>query len=277
MEKRTYGWKRDLPSHHDNFLMVANPTAIANFPEEKILDGLPPVYDQGHLGSCTANALAGAFEFEQIKQGLFDFVPSRLFIYYNERKIEGTVERDAGACLSDGIKVLTETGVCRECTWPYDIIKFDSLPSEEAFEECGEHQISASKRIPINIDSFKTIINMNYPVAFGFTVFSYMEHQEMATAGVLKMPESGEQPLGGHAVVCVGYSDIMKSSDEKQVGYLKVRNSWGSKWGQEGYFWMPYDYVRANLCSDAWVITKNEENMVKLNTKLNKEIINKQA
>jgi C1A family cysteine protease len=268
MVKRIYGWKRDLPSHHDNILNVANPTVMAKFPTRKFCSGLPPVYDQGQLGSCTANALAGLFEFEQMKEGLKDFMPSRLFIYFNERKIEGTVGSDAGAALSDGIKALTNLGVCSETSWPYDIVKFKTLPSPSAYDEALKHQVMASRRVPVSINGFKTMINMGYPVAFGFTVFSYMESQQMATTGVLKMPGSDEQPIGGHAVVCVGYSDTMKSSDGKHVGYLKIRNSWGDSWGQQGYFWMPYDYVKANLCSDAWVITKNEESMIKLNKEM---------
>ncbi len=267
--KRVYGWKRDLPSHHDNFLLTAHPTVSATFPKQKFLGGLPPVYDQGQLGSCTANALAGAFEFEQLKQGLQDFIPSRLFIYYNERKVEGTVEIDSGAALSDGIRVLTTQGVCKETTWPYDISKFTVVPSSVAFKEGSDHQILASKRVPVSIDGFKTMINMGYPIAFGFTVFQYMESEQMALTGVLKMPGPREQPLGGHAVVCVGYSDTMKSADGRTIGYLKIRNSWGSDWaGQHGYFWMPYSYVNAGLCSDAWVITKNEATLVKLNKEM---------
>ncbi len=273
--KRIYGWKRDLPSHHDNFLMVANPITVANFPKQKFLSGLPPIYDQGQLGSCTANALAGVFEFEQMKQGLSDFMPSRLFIYYNERKIEGTIGTDSGASLSDGIRVLTTLGVCKETTWPYDVTKLTLTPSSVAFVEGSNHQILASKRVPMSIDGFKTMINMGYPIAFGFTVFSYMESQQMSTTGILKMPGPSEQSIGGHAVVCVGYSDTMKSTDGKHIGYLKVRNSWGPNWGIEangskGYFWMPYTYI--NLCSDAWVITKNEATMVKLNKEMSEPV-----
>jgi len=263
--KRVYGWKRDLPSHHDNFLMVANPFVVSTFPKEKFLTGLPPVYDQGSLGSCTANALGSIFEFEQTEQGLPDFMPSRLFIYYNERKIEGTIEVDAGAMLSDGIRALTDFGVCSETTWPYDIRKFSQVPSTDAFKEASDHQILASRRVPMSINGFKTMINMGYPVAFGFTVFSHMESNEMATTGILKLPGPREQALGGHAVACIGYSDIMESPDKSTVGYLLIRNSWGKSWGKDGNFWMPYDYVNSHLCSDGWVITENEGEMVKLN------------
>ena len=263
---RVYGWKPSLPSHPDNYLMVAHPTVKLAFPPTKFLGNLPSVYDQGQLGSCTANALAGCFEFEQIKQGLTDFMPSRLFIYYNERVVEGTVGSDSGASLDDGIKTLLTKGVCSESTWPYNIVVFKTQPPATAFTQALTHQITGNKKMPTSVDGFKTAINMEYPVAFGFTVYPYMESAEMASRGVLKMPMRGEQPLGGHAVVCVGYSDNMQADGHK--GFLKIRNSWGADWGQQGYFWMPYAYVNAGLCDDLVVITQNEASMVSANKKM---------
>jgi len=271
--KRVYGWKPDLPSHHENFLLTAHPDVLTTFPKTKFLGNLPHVYDQKNLGSCTANALAGIFEYEQIKQGLTDFMPSRLFIYYNERKIEGTINQDAGAMISDGIKVLTNSGVCNEATWPYNVEQFTTQPTDTSYTEASTHQVLASKRVPVTVDGFKTMINMGYPIAFGFTVFNYFESAKMASEGILHLPGPHEQSIGGHAICAVGYSDSMKSSDGKHVGYFKIRNSWGNQWGivannERGYFWMPYDYVKAGLCSDAWVVTQNEADLVHENKKL---------
>jgi C1A family cysteine protease len=276
--QRKYGWKPDLPSNEHNYLMVAHPSVVAQFPKFKFLGNLPPVYDQGHLGSCTANALGGAFEYTQMQQGLEVFRPSRLFIYYNERVLEGTVQVDVGATLSDGIKSMIDLGVCSELIWPYDITKFAEKPSELAFKDASDHQVLASRRVPISVNAFKTMINMGYPIAFGFTVYAFFESQQMAKTGVLKLPGFREKPLGGHAVLCVGYSDTMKSADGKYVGFLKIRNSWGEGWGVSGggqnggYFWMPYKYLESGLCDDAWVITKNEGQMVKLNKQMSEKI-----
>jgi C1A family cysteine protease len=274
---KIYGWKRDLPVHIDNYLQVAHPTVAAKFPPSKYLSSsfLPPIYDQGQLGSCTANALSGAFEFEQKKEGLDDFMPSRLFLYYNERVLEGTVNTDSGAALSDGIKVLTNTGICPESNWPYDITKFSTMPPALDFVYAKTHKILGSKPVPVNIIGFKTMINMGYPVVFGFTVYESFENQQTATTGIMQMPVAGEQVLGGHAIVCVGYSDTMKSHDGKTVGYLKCRNSWGTSWGSPqspGYFWMPYNYMKAGLLSDAWVITQNEATLVNENKKMAEEV-----
>jgi C1A family cysteine protease len=258
---RIYGWVRDLPDHAENFLMEAHPTVAKRFPSKKFLPDLSTVYDQGQLGSCTANALAAAFEYEQKAQNIEDFMPSRLFIYFNERVIENTVQYDSGAALSDGIKALTNVGTCHETIWPYDINKFTERPSKESFTDGSHHQIVASKRVPVTVQGFKTMINMGYPVAFGFTVYASFESQEVANTGIMKMPARGEKVLGGHAVLCVGYDDDMSHSGLK--GFLRCRNSWSSSWGQQGYFFMPYDYVHKGLVSDMWVISKNEEAIVK--------------
>src|SRR5436853_3992768 len=92
-----YGWIPDLPDQRDQFF-AAPFQALQSLPHSVDLrPSCPAVYDQGQLGSCTANAIGGAIEFDQLKQHLAQtFTPSRLFIYYNERVIEGTVDADSG-------------------------------------------------------------------------------------------------------------------------------------------------------------------------------------
>ncbi len=262
---RIYGWKKDLQDTDTDDLFLKLTVSDNFFPKQKFLTNLPPVYDQGHLGSCTANALSGAFEYEQIQQNLEDFVPSRLFIYYNERNIEGNVTDDSGAILSDGIKVLSTLGVCPETLWPYDIIKFSEKPYSDSYLIAKDHQVLASKKVPLNLNWFKKTLNMGYPIVFGFTVFESFESPETTTSGVMSFPEKKEKSLGGHAVFCFGYDDTMKSSDGKWTGFLKLRNSWGENWGDKGNFYMPYAYLRTNFVADAWIITKNKEKLLEFN------------
>src|SRR5438105_2592268 len=96
-----YGWIPDLPDGRDYLFGARRPLPEA-LPSSVDLRSLcSPIENQGQLGSCTANALAGALEFLERK----DRVPfadlSRLFIYYNERVVEHTVKTDSGAMLRD--------------------------------------------------------------------------------------------------------------------------------------------------------------------------------
>src|SRR5437764_12948692 len=135
-----YGWVPDIPDARD-FLFSAPRPVLAQLPAKvDMRSKCPPVYDQGQLGSCTANAIGAAFEFEQKQQKQTDFMPARLFIYFNERTIEGTVDADSGAMLRDGVKSVAKLGVCPEDEWPYDIARFRDKPSARCFKDAARHQ-----------------------------------------------------------------------------------------------------------------------------------------
>jgi C1A family cysteine protease len=243
-----YGWVPDLPDQRDH-MFAAPPAVMAVLPPSADLRKQCPkeVYDQGQLGSCTANAIAAAFEFGLLKQGLADFMPSRLFIYYNERVKEGTVGSDSGAMIRDGIKSVAKQGVCTETSWPYDITKFAAKPGAACYGEAlGSRCVSYQRVIPI-LSQLKGCLAGGNPIVFGFRVYESFESDAVAQSGEVPMPQPGEQPLGGHAVLAVGYDDA--------TGRFLVRNSWGSGWGQDGYFTMPYAYLTdRGLSSDFWAI-----------------------
>lgn len=253
---RGFGWRRQLPDARDKLYMAR----LKDLPpvEYDLRPLMPAAYDQGQLGSCTGNAVAAAMEYERDRQGLSDFVPSRLFIYYNERALEGTVSSDSGAVIRDGIKVVNREGVCPETLWPYDIGVFTVKPPKRCY-------VAAKKDTAVQYEAIQTLgdlkdaVASNLPVVFGFTVYQSFESQSVAQTGVMPMPKPGEATVGGHAVVAVGYSD--------PKSHVIVRNSWGSSWGDHGYFYMPYEYVTgskasadsspingAHLASDFWAI-----------------------
>jgi C1A family cysteine protease len=242
-----YGWVRDLPDARDHIYSAPRPTAAALPPSVDLTSGFGGVYDQGQLGSCTGNALAGAFEFDLRKQKLPDFVPSRLFIYYNERRIEGTIHSDSGAQIRDGVKTLVRQGVCPEPEWPYDIEKFADKPPKACYTDGLTHQATSYERVPQTLEELKGCLAEGYPFVFGFTVYQSFESPEVAKTGVVPMPSSKESVLGGHAVVAVGYDDASER--------FRVRNSWGTGWGQDGYFTMPYAYLTdTGLAADFWTL-----------------------
>jgi C1A family cysteine protease len=237
---KRYGWIHDIPDQRDH-LYAAPGAALAALPAKiDLRRHCPAVYNQGQLGSCTANGIAGAIQYDRMKQNLKpDFTPSRLFIYYNERVIEGTVKSDSGAQIRDGIKVVAKEGDCPETEWPYVITKFTNKPLK--------YKAVQYQRVAQNVNQMKGCLASGYPFVYGFTVYESFESKNVAKTGVVPMPASGEKILGGHCVLAVGY-------DDSQQRFL-ARNSWGTDWGLQGYFTVPYAYLTdPNLSSDFWTI-----------------------
>lgn len=244
--RRRYGWIPDLPDHRDEIYEM--PRRAAKLPTKVDLRPLcPPVYDQGSLGSCTANALAGAFAFDQRRQKLVRFPPSRLFVYYNERVLEGTTDSDSGAMLRDGMKAIAAQGFCSESIWPYRVERFRDKPSPLCYRAALGHKALQYSRVPQDLASFKTCLAAGFPFVFGFTAYDSFESDEVARTGVVPMLAQDESVLGGHAVLAVGYDDTSQR--------FFVRNSWGAGWGQAGHFTMPYAYLtNTNLAADFWTV-----------------------
>ena len=241
-----YGWVPDRPDHRDKLYaaIAAPPKKLPS--KVDLRAGCSPVEDQGQLGSCTANAMVGNLEFLINKAGHPVTDLSRLFIYYNEREMEGTVNEDSGAAIRDGVKSLVNLGVCPEKNWPYNIAKFKQKPPAACYKSAADSQVTSYHRV-IGLQQMRQCLAEGYPFIFGFTVYTAFESAAVAKTGLLNLPKTGEKNLGGHAVCAVGYDDAAKR--------VLVRNSWGADWGMAGYFTMPYDYISSgNLADDFWTL-----------------------
>ena len=249
--KSRYGWIPDVPDQRDMLYGAVRPAPVTLPAHIDLRPMCSAVEDQGNLGSCTSNALAGTVEFLERKDNVRFIDASRLFIYYNERVLEGTVKSDAGAAIRDGIKSLKNLGVCSELSWPYIISKFSVKPGAVCYKEALKRQITSYLRI-LTLDDMRACLADGFPFVFGFTVYESFESQEVARTGVVQLPQTNERTVGGHAVVAVGYDDVQKR--------FIVRNSWGTGWGQKGYFTMPYEYLaNRNLADDLWTIRRGEQ------------------
>ena len=241
-----FGWVPDLPDTRD--LMYSATRSVMKKVASKVdlRSKCPAVYDQGALGSCTANGLGAAFQFEQIKQKITNWIPSRLFIYYNERVLMNTVNSDSGAYIRDGIKTMNKQGVCAESNWPYDITKYTQKPPATCYSKALTNQVLSYMRINnSSLTQLQSCLAEGFPFVFGFSV--YESFRSINKTGVMPMPKPSEQLLGGHCVMAVGYDDTKH--------LFIVRNSWGSAWGDKGYFYMPYAYITdTNRCDDFWTI-----------------------
>ena len=242
---RTYGWIPDRPDGRD-FLYRAIRKKVRLDKTVDLRAQCSRVEDQGNLGSCTALALAGNIEFLDNRTDSEYADVSRLFIYYNERVIIDTVDYDSGAMLRDGIKTLKNDGVCPERVWPYRIGKFKSKPPANCYKEAAGRRIASYYRIA-SLDEMLNCLAEGFPFVFGFTVYESFESPKTAQTGVVPMPQKSESPLGGHAVLAVGY--------HRKARRFIIRNSWGAGWGMDGYGTMPFAYLE-ELGDDFWTIRK---------------------
>ena len=238
-----YHWVRDKIDTRDHPYQL---TKIAQPNTVDLRQYCSLIENQGNLGSCTGNAIAGAIELLHKRQKRTLDI-SRLFIYYYERVLIGTVNYDSGAYIRDGIKVCYKYGAPIENLWPYNISKFRTVPPKEALIDAAKRKVTSYQRAA----DFKAVIDAiasGYPVTIGFSVYSSFDTNSVARTGIMPYPDiKKEKLLGGHAVLLVGYN--------KNNNTFIARNSWGTNWGDRGYFYMPFQVIQNNkMSSDFWVI-----------------------
>lgn len=240
--------KKDVPDPRDykvSFTATTTTTTTIDLRSK-----CPPIFDQGNLGSCTANAVCGMFQYGQNKQTNRYLMLSRLYLYYNTRKIQNTVKQDSGASLRDTIKAAFQRGICREAFCPYVISNFTKTPSPMCYADGAKNRIVkyAQPDATNLMKSLESSLLNGFPIVFGFLVYSSFFNHSVTTTGVVPMPDTSKQTYkGGHAVSIVGFDR------DKQI--FICRNSWGTSWGDKGYFYMPYAYVLdRSLSFDFWII-----------------------
>lgn len=266
------GWRPDLPDFRDYTPENPRVAPLLRKVQLKKKKALPAsvdlrkwcsaVEDQGQLGSCTANAAAAIYEyFERRAFGRHTDV-SRLFIYKTTRNLM-KVTGDTGAELRSAMGALVLFGAPAEDFWPYEVSKFDVDPPAfiyafaQAFQALTYFRLDppGTERSAL-LANIKTQAASGLPSMFGFTCYSSLDGPD-ADKGLIPFPTSGEKIVGGHAVVVVGYDDGVQCKNASK-GALLIRNSWGTSWGQHGYGYLPYDYVRKGLAEDFWVLIKGE-------------------
>lgn len=213
---------------------------VANLPKKADFSAsIPLIHDQGALGSCTAQAITLSMEYKLYEMDAYQKL-SPLFLYYNERKLMGTIKEDSGASLSDGIKAICTWGVCRESLWTYsdDDVKFMVKPSASAYSDAKNYMgLDSIKTSYVNysLESIKSRLSQGIPVVFGIYVYPSFESSKAEATGKIPMPSDRERSIGGHALMFTGYDD--------ETQEFKFANSWGKKWGDNGFGYLKYDYV----------------------------------
>jgi len=253
-----YRWLPDPPDSRDHIYKLNTELTLA--PRVDLRNYCSPVEDQGNIGSCTGNAIAGQIELIDRKGGK-QLDVSRLFIYYEERVLEGSVRYDAGAYIRDGIKVCYTKGAPLESLWPYVTNKFATKPPTAAYTDALKRKVTGYQRCA-DFNAVKNAVAAGNPVTIGFTVYDSFEGawgdipHGQAGSGMMPFPNTAtESVLGGHAVCIVGYDDTLPVAGRANGRFI-VRNSWGTGWGDAGYFYMPYDVIKTtSMSSDFWLIS----------------------
>lgn len=210
---------------------------------------MPPIYNQLELGSCTANSSVAYTVF--LNSNKVEL--SRLFEYFKAREIEGTVDEDSGATNRDSVKAIKKNGVCEEKFMPYNVDKFTVAPTDAAIANAKSYTISSYSLLN-SLTGIKQTLAVSKPIIIGMDVFESFEGSSIANTGIMPIPKKTEEYLGGHSVLVVGYIDG-KNPTKSLTGCLIIRNSWGIEWGDKGYFYMPYEYLKEHTF-DYWVMNK---------------------
>lgn len=263
------GWQRDIPDVRD--YTPEHDEVAKFFVKSRAMKGVKagigatcdlsgwcsPIEDQGALGSCTAQAGAGLIEYYERRATGKHLDASRLFLYKVTRNLLHWTG-DTGALLRTTMKGMVLFGVPPEEYHQYNIATFDREPTAFCYAFAQSYQsVRYYRHDPAGtpgsqvVSQVKAFLAAGYPSMFGFPVYSYGNAK-----GEFPYPGPGDSLLGGHAVVAVGYDDNRMIAGKK--GALKIRNSWGTGWGEAGYGWLPYAYVQAGLANDFWSLMSQE-------------------
>jgi C1A family cysteine protease len=208
---------------------------------------IPDILDQGQIGTCAGNELSNALKFCLKKEKASLFQPSRLFIYYFARLLDGSpTTEDTGISIKSGCDSIRKYGVCSENNWGYDIAKYTDQPVDPAIKAAKTHTNFSYLLVSQNETSIKQALFSGFPIVFGIKVYESFESEQVAKTGIVPMPDtSKEKNLGSHCCQLIGWEDTTQT--------FLCANSWGTEWGQEGFFTLPYKFVLdPNLASDFW-------------------------
>jgi C1A family cysteine protease len=251
----TPGWRAETPDFRDTPYTVPDADVTTLPLSVNLSHLLPSVKDQGHLSSCVGHAVANLHYAAQMRNAkdTCKEEASRLFIYYEARKMQGWQRSDAGCYIRDAIKSVVKTGAAVEKTWPYDFAKVNRKPTIKAVLSAWKNQALVYKRVDnSDVVAVMHALAKGLPIAFGSALFESFKPDARA---VIPMPKRTEKMQGAHAMTLIGY----RYNSANLVEFL-VRNSWGESWGDGGNHWMPVDYVcNRALTEDCWVLESVED------------------
>lgn len=248
MPERKHGYRPDTPDQRDHIHIPQDAYTMQLPPRVDLRAAMERALDQYSMNSCTACAVRVCLDYDRRKNRMHPIAPSRLFLYYNSRVLEGLIKMDDGASLRDTCKVVQQWGYCDESLWPYDKELLYKRPPPEVYQAAKQHAGVEYQRLLHDIQHLRAVLARGTPFVFGFTAFNQFDSDEVAKTGVVPMPKPGDKIMGDHAMMVGGYDDHAR--------VFLALNDWGPSWGKEGWCTMPYDYLTSReLASDFWIIT----------------------
>lgn len=252
MTNRIYNHKKDILKGNEHkftsqYHIISSQLLPPSF-DLRTSGNMPEILDQGQIGTCAGNQISNALKFclKKEKAALL-FQPSRLFIYYFTRFLEGSpVTEDTGISVKGACDSIRKYGVCSENNWGYDITKYTIEPVNQAIKAAKTHINCSYLLVSQDLIHIKQALFSGFPIVFGIQIYDSFESDQVAKTGIVPMPDtSKESKLGGHSISLISYNDTTQT--------FTCANSWNSTWGQKGYFTLPYKYVLdPNLSSDFW-------------------------
>ncbi len=257
---RNWGLFPDLPDRRDHKFGLVHKESIQIQTRISLRDKMPPVWDQGELGSCVAFASIAAYMFAHQGAPML----SALDLYWKARFLEGAVDEDSGVMIRDAVKAMQKWGTCTEKTWPYLIRKFRVDPPKVADQEALKYRITSYLRVN-SLQDCMNCLARGYPFIVGFSVYGSFLSERTEKTGIALMPSDNDPMLGGHCVLGVGLDQDFHSNpvfkrsglskDQVPKFMIECRNTWSGKWGDGGYFYIPAEYVNdTDLTADMWMI-----------------------
>ncbi len=244
MTRRKFGARRDVHDVRDRMYRASSPARPV--PQDMDLrEWGGPIKDQGEEGSCSGHAFSSAREWIARKYEKASPTLSAQYLYVEELIADGTFPKDEGAMPRTGCQVLTAKGCCEASLYPHVAGKF-AAPTAEQAQNALKYKTGAYHRIPSLGDLLSCLADPTpWVVPVGFRVYESFMTQQVAETGIMPMPKPGEQQEGGHEVLCLGYN---------MANHMALmQNSWGERWGQRGYFWMPFEVI-ASAETDLWMV-----------------------
>lgn len=240
---RILAWRKE-PEDARDYRFTTFKRVEATMPVSvNLRDKLPEVFDQLQLGSCVANAVSSNAMFAARNQKR-ELVASRLFVYWNARKLIGETNKDEGCFIRDAFKTISKEGLPPERDWKYDPTKVFEMPHPLVYEVGRKTTAQEYLRLNgRNLAELKQCLSGGSPFVFGFNVYRSFFSSWTET---MPVPSATEMLLGGHAVLAIGY-------DDNRQAFL-IKNSWGSDWKDGGHFWMPYQFITSTHCDDFWTL-----------------------